>query len=541
MSDISNEIKLSFLRDPRTGESKQEQFFYCTKRNICFSGGYGNGKSYAGCQKILFLLSQFPKYRVAILRASSADLRRTTMSTFFKLCPPAIIDNRADSRNYLRLINGSEVFWLHLDEYDENLVRGLELNAALVDQAEEIGENIYLHLDSRVGRWDMAEVPEYLGPENFPKNPATGKAIPPSYMLLLCNPDGFHHWIYKRYHPDSMDYRRSRWRLNRYTGKKEKYSWSDTHIMFQASSYENPALADETLMAMEDRGEDFVKRFVRGEWGFSGGTVFTIAPESKVYNIGDDIYRTILSEGRLYRCMDHGDASPTVVLWFAVWKKWIFFYREYYMPNLPISQHRKNISHLSRNRFNIPENYTSNFSDPAIFKKTQQKKGGIFSLADEYLSSEYDSEKITWVPADNDEFITRAKVREALRVRSDYINPFTLEEGSPKVFFLMKNDDNPNGINRAVLETEQQKYKKLGIVNGNDVWGDERDNKVTDHAYDALKYGLVSVIESFQHDDAIEQWRPMTMKEARKRIARDRKWTKLAGLSPYRTNKGWNQ
>jgi len=135
------EIPINLLVCRETGRSAQAEFINITKRHSCFSGGYGNGKSYAASIKALIRLGTFPGYRVAICRYSTVDLKRSTMSTFFKVCPPALYDpklggNRADSLNYLRLINGSEVFWMHLDDADEQTVRGLEVNSVVIDQAE---------------------------------------------------------------------------------------------------------------------------------------------------------------------------------------------------------------------------------------------------------------------------------------------------------------------------------------------------------------------------------------------------------------------
>lgn len=531
MSELNIEYK--FMRDPATGISKQEDFFYETKRNICFSGGFGNGKSYGGSQKILFLLTQFPNYRVAVLRASSSDLRRTTQATFFKICPPDII-NHVEHKSYTDFNNGSRIYWLHLDNYDENIVKGLEINTALTDQAEEIGEQIYLILDSRVGRWDMAEVPEHLKPERFPKNPATGKPMAPSYNLLLCNPDEKHHWIYRRFHPESVEHNQVRERLNRRTGKQEIYKWSDTHVMIQATSYENPALSEETLKAMEDRGPSFVKRFVMGEWGSSGGSLFDILPESKLYEFPEHLFRTILSEGRLYRSLDHGDASPTVVLWYAVWKRWIFVYREYYRGGESISEHRKNIEFLSQNEFGIPEKYQGNFADPSIFNKTQQKKGGVFSLADEYITDEYKGLPIFWQPSDNNEYLTRSKVQESLKRREHLVNPISLDQGSPKVFFIMQTKDYQMGCNRTIIEIESQKYEKIGTINGQDVFSDDRDGKVTDHAYDSYKYGIVSIMDKYQ-DETAQGWQPPTFRDAQ-RMARQHRMNKrliMAGVMPH--------
>src|SRR5574337_290905 len=102
----------------------QEYFTYCTKRNQWFNGSFGNGKSFGASFKAILLLSTFPFYRMGISRYSAKELAQSTMSTFFKICPPELYTEayggrRNDRDGYLRLINGSEVFWMHLDDYSE--------------------------------------------------------------------------------------------------------------------------------------------------------------------------------------------------------------------------------------------------------------------------------------------------------------------------------------------------------------------------------------------------------------------------------------
>ena len=169
-----------------------EKFFNCSKRNILWVSGYGAGKTYAACQKALALMCKFPGYRVAIGRYSYTELKRTTMQTFFKVCPPELYDEkyggkRVDSLGYVDLINSSRVYWMHFDQYDESALRSLEVNMAIIDQAEEIPESVYLTLDSRVGRWDVIDFPPDIVPY-LPVNQFTGKPIAPAYTILLANP-----------------------------------------------------------------------------------------------------------------------------------------------------------------------------------------------------------------------------------------------------------------------------------------------------------------------------------------------------------------
>ena len=482
------DLPLQFISVP------QRDFVQSHIRNECFSGGYGNGKSVGGCIKIQLLMAQFPGYRVAICRKRFSDLKRTTMSTFFKNCPPALYDprkggKRTDSLGELRFINGSMIFWLHLEDYDDSVVRGLEVNSVLVDQAEEISEHIYLHLSARVGRWDRAIVPEGMSTTNLARHKLTGEPVPPAYMLLLCNPDTKDHWIYKRYHPESPEW-------------KDKYY--KNHIMFQSASTDNKLLDEELIDEMSNRGKQFSERFVQGIWGNSGGTIHDLHPGSILYpdQIPEGFLEQILDEGRLIRVMDHGDTSPTCVVWFCLWKEYIFAYREYYRPKELISNHRRNIAELSINPFTgRHEQYAIDLADPSIFKKSGQKMGGYYTVAEEYTDAAYNDDGIVdgsmtslappifWNPADNSEFLCRSRLNELLKPREGLKHPFLEDlDVSPSLFFIHKNDNYSNGCYNAIYELINQKYKKIDNVDGNDIFSDGRDPGGVDHAYDVVRY-----------------------------------------------------
>lgn len=479
-------VPINLLVDKSTGRCAQAEFINITKRHSCFSGGYGNGKSFAASIKALILLCTFSKYRIAICRYSTVDLKRSTMSTFFKICPPELYDpakggNRADSLNYLKLINGSEVFWMHLDDADENTVRGLEVNSVIVDQAEEISENIYNHLSARVGRWDMAEVSGEMlsATPNWPRNAETNKPVCPAYMMILCNPDSELHWIYTRYHPESLEW------IDKY---KEDYE------MIQASSTENPTLDPAVLKDMMANDPVWVQRFVFGKWGIPGGAIHEVLPES-ILELGKDIsyefIENIRRSGSLYRILDHGESSPTCCLWIAAFKEWFFVYREYYKPDALISYHRQEIASLSRWDNTLEnERYVNNWADPSIFHKENKKAGGYWSIAEEYVDARLNAPGIVWQPADNNELATRNRINEYLKKSPELRHPTTGEQGAPKLYFIKKvaGDTRNLGCYNAILQTKGQKREQIDTINGKPIFSDDRDEGVVDHAYDCIRY-----------------------------------------------------
>ena len=491
-----------------------EKFFNDSKRNQCWNSGYGAGKTYTACQKALALLCKFPGYRIAIGRYSSVELKRTTMQTFFKVCPPELYSeeyggHRVDSLGYCDLFNKSRVYWMHFDQYDESALRSLELNSALIDQAEEIPESVYLTLDSRVGRWDNVEIPPDLLKvnTNWPMNAFTGKPMAPAYHMILINPpdEGIFHWSWQRFHPDSPEH-------------QEKYK--NSHSYFQSASSENKALPPENLATMMTRDQEWVRRYVYGEFTRGAGAIHDISPESILetdpdskspFKVSQKFIEEIIKKGNLGRSLDHGATAPTCCLWWSAFKQYYINYREYYVPDKTISYHRANITKLSES-----EIYSSNVADPDIFKKHLEKYGGFWTVADEYRDQRLEAPTLLWNPADNNEFATRNRINELLRVDPDLVHPVTGEKGSPRLFFIKRSNYYPQGCVNVIKEISSQKKMLLDTINGKPVYSDERDKKVTDHAYDSARYYCASHLGPIT--EAPKKYKPNSFEAVRRRI-----------------------
>jgi hypothetical protein len=444
----------------------------------------------------------FPGNRGLIARKISKELVATTMKTFYKLCPPQAYDKgrRSDSDNYLRLNNGSEILFMHMDSEDtESIIRGLEINWFLLDQAEELDEGIFDLLMARLGRWDQAVVPESVieeggGLEEWPYK-VRGRVVVPNFAMMTCNPDHELHWIYRRFHPESSEHwERTVPVINEEgveTGERTSYREMG-YRMVQMSSRENKFLSPYNLQIMLSKDKAFVDRFVDGVWGMSEGAIHEMDPLSI---IPGDAYTLehLLRTCRLGITLDHGDSSPTVAVFWATDRDGNeIALGEYYQPAKLISYHRKAITELKQGVFR--GDYAELLADPSIFYKTAQRNGGRWSVSDEYsdcvnLSRE---NAIFWQAADNNELGTRNRIGEYLRVDPDRVHPFYKDKGSPRLFFLKKGDNYPHGCNHILTETRSQRRKKIGTELGRAVFSDDRDTTIPDHAYDCLRYRIAS-------------------------------------------------
>jgi hypothetical protein len=451
---------------------EQEEFFFSKARNNCFSGGFGNGKTFIGCVRQFVMLASFPGYKSVIGRELYADLRDTTMKTFFKICPDDFIASHNVQAGYTLLKNGSSVNWKHFDEFNEQASRGLEVNSAMLDQAEEVKESCFYILDSRIGRWDQAIVPKNIKAQYYAKTgdewpkDTRGKDAVPNFFDLLVNPDTTYHWVYKKFHPDSSI-------------RDHDYFWVHSPTV---DFLNDP----KTIQQMLKRDPEWIAKYYKGEWGTSNAQIHYLDNMSLIdlnAEQAHEFLNEIRSKATLYRSFDHGEVSPSCCLWAAFYKGSYIFYREYYAPNLVISDHRRNISDLS-----IGEGYSGNYSDPSMFKKNAQKSGGFWSVADEYVTADIPAPPIYWEPADNNEFATRNRINELLFKSDSYRHPISGKTPAPGIYFIKKSPEHNLGCYNAYEQLLAQRRQKLGDEGGRAVFSDERDKIVVDHAYDAIRY-----------------------------------------------------
>ncbi len=354
-------------------------------------------------------------------------------------------------------------------------------------------------MDARVGRWDGAKVPEHLllqmTPKDYlrenmerdeildaiqkyslwPRNAFGDNFLVPNHFDVLCNPDeaGELHWIYRWYHPNSIE-------------RKPEY--------FYIERATDERLGDAATMAsMKSRDEEWVDTYFKGTWGASKAQIHTINKLSYISHKEhgkekvDELIERIRSRAAIFRVLDHGETGITCCTWWAALGNVHICFLEYYISNALISANRRNIEDITQ-LYKLEVYY--NLADPDIGKKHSQKDDEHTTVQAAYLDVDLcDAPTIAWQLASNNELATRDRINEFLALNEKYKHPITEETPGPRIYYLLYDKENwPHGVDKVVAQTKMQRKKLLGSDNGKNIYSIERDDTITDHSYDTQRY-----------------------------------------------------
>lgn len=452
-------------------------------------GGFNSGKTSAAILHMLALCSTFPGYKVAVLRKTFKDLSLTTRPSFDQWIDPA--RTKVSNATEVVLDNGSSFIFHHLDSPNSaTVLKGLEINGAILDQAEQMQEATFKILLGRLGRWKGAKVPGWVLSQaavDWPWKNQAGHPVPPISCILTANPtedgDPELHWVWQRFCPESQAW-------------QDKWSKQGYRQIIMPTT-ENKFAGEQNVEILLQQDEDYVARFVRGEWVRSKGHLFRL-DEMSVLDYDPSIVSYIENSCILGRVLDHGDSAPTCCLWYGVDQYHnIFFWKEYYQAGITddgkefnVADHRRAITQLSR-----PLTFRINIADASIFDKTRNISGYTrrqqrWSVADEYTDRKIIQEDtaIYWSPADKNEALSRQRLSQYLRIDGRHRHPFTGELGAPRIYFVKQSDEHPHGINHAIREIRNAKRLVVGENDGKPIYSDERDSSIPDHALDCVRY-----------------------------------------------------
>jgi len=215
---------------PYQPKEKQSKFHLSDAKFRLYIGAWRAGKSYAGCMEAIKQSMLFKGNIGLIGRKDFTDLRDTTIKTFFDICPPEIIRSYNKTEHHLVFKNGSEIYFRELK--DRAGLGSLELGWFYIDEAEEVGEDVFIYLKGRLS------------------SPKTKRQC----GWLTSNPPNEDHWLYRQF---------------------ELKETKDSELI-HASTYENKDnLPEGYIEGLEAMPPSWRKKYLEGHWGFTpDGTPF---------------------------------------------------------------------------------------------------------------------------------------------------------------------------------------------------------------------------------------------------------------------------
>lgn len=235
----------------------QRAFVDAKEQYVGLFGGVGNGKTFIACLKIIELATQYPENLCLVGRLTYPELRDSTREVFLsalsKIYPPeAYKFNKAD--NSLKFWNGSVVIFRHLDE-PANIL-SMNLGAFYIDQAEEVDEEVFLTLQSRLRRQNIKELKG----------------------LITGNPKGFN-WVYYKFGMDQAE------------GATE-WAHNNNYKMITAPTIANSANLPVNYIEQlqQSYSPEWFQRYVMGSWESFDGQIFDLTKITGYEKLPDLIY-----------------------------------------------------------------------------------------------------------------------------------------------------------------------------------------------------------------------------------------------------------
>ena len=118
---------------------KQKLFHESNAFLRLYQGGFGAGKTVAGCWEGIDLSAAYPGNLGIIARRTYRELKDSTQRTFFEECPKELIAKYSVRDESVQFINGSEILFRSLDDKDK-IGRGINLGWFYIDEASELDD-----------------------------------------------------------------------------------------------------------------------------------------------------------------------------------------------------------------------------------------------------------------------------------------------------------------------------------------------------------------------------------------------------------------
>ena len=463
---MASDVLISYPQNERnpTGRALdfQLKFHKSPAKYRLNAGGFGTGKSSSLAIECIKQLMNYPGNYGLIGRKDLGELKSTTLKELLDLLPEKLIKNHNKQDKTIRLVNGSELYYMNLDDSREAVekIKSLNLGFACIDQLEEIEESIFYALQGRLRRANSERC-----------------------FFATANPDG-HDWMWRRWKElpysaylaqkgikqtlaDAICATISN-RLDAEYGKNptviyeetaKKYGFGPDEIkelfeksqyeLFEATTLENIYLPADYVAGLMSYPQRWINRYVFCSWEEWEGIVYNEFREALHTFTSFEPQNTHSH----YIVLDYGYRNPTAIIYAAVdYDGILWIYDEYYETGKLISE---TSAEIKQNKF---FNKATKLIDPST--KNVQRDGK--SIQDEFADN-----GIHFQPADNDVLQGINRVNECFKLGKIMI-----------------------GKNCTNLLREIGEYRWKAIRPGSIRNDYEEPVKRNDHLCDALRYTI---------------------------------------------------
>jgi len=277
---LSQEISIQ-----RSYLDSQLEFMNCTQRELMFSGAFGAGKTYIGCEKIKFLTQYYPGNRCLIVRKAFNTLETSTLWTLLRgknelppVLPSELIINHHKTKHIIEVRTSvpekpSFIFYAGLDDPDR-LGSFAELGAVFVDEGIEIDELDWIQLSGRL-RHD----------------------VPFKQIFTATNPGTPAHFLYKKFYNQITD---------------DPLREDKIHCI-ESNTLDNIYLPKDYIDLMQGFTGQYYQRYVLGKWMSFSGQIY------EQYNKKHHVCPPFKPPGHWikWRSVDFGFVHPFVMQWWT--------------------------------------------------------------------------------------------------------------------------------------------------------------------------------------------------------------------------------
>ena len=350
----------------------QRRIIYTNSKHTLASGGVGAGKTVAAVYKVLLMSRMFPNNLILVGRQNFPALRDTTMATFKQFLEELGwgYEYKVAQQNFV-LANNSTIMFRYLDGFQPR--QGLELGGFFIDQAEEVKQEVYEVLMTRLRRQvapvDIEKEPQFANIVNGYAHTWLRSTI------MTCNPDSVDHWLYKLFVVNEQ----------RRTIQHPEYN-PRFYLVEGSTDVNRTNLPEDYLETLKDMSPDMIARYRDGLWGGVSGYLYADLWQDELHLI--DSNTAFPDNAEFYRFYDHGGMADVGCCLFAYFSPNPYdgeleciIFDLYWGEKQTISQHAREILKIwSKCDFKMT------LADPQVKNRTQQStsKEENISLLDVY-------------------------------------------------------------------------------------------------------------------------------------------------------------